>query len=465
MHEDPMEANPINTEGDINLSDQRNQWVRDIRLHEETRQLLDRDARVFLHQSMSTPCLDVLGTSDGCVVENLQGLSYLDFHGNNVHQVGHANAFVIDRIRKQLDQLAFSPRRFTNETAVLLAEKLTGLLPGDLNRVLFAPGGSSVVGIALKLARVVTGRHKVVSYWDSFHGAGLEAIAAGGEAVFRKHLGPMMPGTLRIPPPMRKGGVFEDEMKAADHLEYVIEKEGEIGAFIAETIRNTDVQIPSRKYWKRIREICDRHHIVLILDEIPIALGRTGRMFAFEHYEIEPDILCLGKGLGGGIVPFAAMVCRDSYNVARDISLGHFTHEKSPLGCAAAHAALDFIEERHLLQKVVEDGDWMQEKLRGLREKQRYIGEVRGMGLLWGISLEDPKTHAPAFEIAEKTLYACLRRGLSFKVSQGHVLQWSPALTISRDQLQHALDILDRALTETTSDRKAPLSPAKPSNP
>ena len=190
----------LKTEGDVNLSEERVKWQEKNILDKRTQELLERDSRVFLHQAMSTPCLDVLGGCSGPAIQNIEGKDYLDFHGNNVHQVGFSNPYIIDQIKKQLDELSFSTRRFTNERAVTFAEKLTSLLPGDLNRVLFAPGGTSVVSIALKLARVVTGKHKVVSYWDSFHGASLDAISAGGEAVFRQHMGPMMPGVIRIPP-------------------------------------------------------------------------------------------------------------------------------------------------------------------------------------------------------------------------------------------------------------------------
>jgi len=257
----------------------------------------------------------------------------------------------------------------------------------------------------------------------------------------------MMPGVICIPPPTTYRGIFgeteKDQLKYADYLEYVIEKEGDIGAFIAETIRNTDVQIPSKAYWKRVREICSKHGVLLILDEIPIALGRTGRMFAFEHFGIEPDILCLGKGFGGGIIPFAAIVARDSYNIAKDISLGHYTHEKNPVGSAAALATFSFIETNNLLQKVADDEKWMQTKLLRLKEKSPLIGDVRGIGLLWGIELvNDQVTKEKAVEVAEKIMYDCMLHGLSFKVSQGNVLQLSPALTISCEDLQTALSIL-----------------------
>jgi len=303
------------------------------------------------------------------------------------------------------------------------------------------------------MARVVTGKHKLVSLWDSFHGASLDAISAGGEAIFRKHMGTLMPGVLQIPPPTTYRGIFgadeADQLKYADYLDYVIRKEGDIGAFLVETIRNTDVQIPSKAYWQRIREICTKHGVLLILDEIPIALGRTGKMFAFEHYGIEPDILCLGKGLGGGIIPLAAMVTRDSYNVAADVSLGHYTHEKSPLGSVAALATIAYIENENLLHKVTLDAEWMRFELNQLKDRFPIIGDVRGLGLLWGLELvKSRETKEKASEEAEKIMYECLRMGLSFKVSQGNVLQLSPALTISRDELQTFISILMAAISK-----------------
>jgi 4-aminobutyrate aminotransferase len=195
-----------------------------------------------------------------------------------------------------------------------------------------------------------------------------------------------------------------------------------------------------------VREICDRHNILLILDEIPIALGRTGKMFAFENFGIEPDILCLGKGLGGGIIPFAAMVTRDKYNLAGDVSLGHYTHEKSPLGCAAALATINYIEKNNLLQKTTDDEKWMRAKLNSLKEKYPIIGDVRGIGLLWGIELvRNHDTLEKASAEAEKIMYDCMRNGLSFKVSQGNVIQLSPALTIIREELEMAMKILSSA--------------------
>ncbi|PVD51949.1 aspartate aminotransferase family protein [Terrimonas sp.] len=439
------------TEGDINLSDARKEWYATI-ADGQTTQYLDEDAKYFLHQSMSTPCLDVLASCEDIYITDLSGKKYMDFHGNNVHQVGYRNAYVMEKVKAQMDVLPFSPRRYTNIPAIELAQKLASLFPGDLNRVLFAPGGTSAVGMALKLARIVTGKHKVISLWDSFHGASIDAIAAGGEQVFRKGMGPLLPGVERIPPPTTYRGIFGDDgndIKYAEYLEYVIEKEGDIGAFIAETIRNTDVQIPSKAYWKKVEEICRKHNVLMILDEIPIAFGRTGKMFAFEHYDIQPDIVCLGKGLGAGIMPIAAMVARDVFNVAADVSLGHYTHEKSPLGSVAAKAMLDFIEQHNILQKVNDDAAFMKTALEQLKSKYPVIGDIRGIGLLWGIELvKDRNTKEKAIEAAEFVLYECLKNGLSYKISQGNVLQLSPPLIITRKQLNEALNIVEAALAK-----------------
>jgi 4-aminobutyrate aminotransferase len=293
------------SEGDVNLSPQRTAW-QDSALDDETRALLDEDARYFLHQSLSTPCLNGLRGAEGVYLEDLQGRRYMDFHGNSVHQVGFGNPAVIAAVKAQLDALSFSPRRYTNRPAVALARQVAEIAPGDLNKVLFSPSGTGAIGMALKLARVVTGRHKTISMWDAFHGASLDAISVGGEALFRRGIGPLLPGTEHVPPPDGYRCVWDChlrggcDLKCAGYIEYVLEKEGDVAAVVAETVRSTSV-IPAPDFWRTVRAACDRHGALLILDEIPTALGRTGAMFACEHYDIVPDMLVVGKGLGGGI--------------------------------------------------------------------------------------------------------------------------------------------------------------------
>jgi 4-aminobutyrate aminotransferase len=237
------------------------------------------------------------------------------------------------------------------------------------------------------------------------------------------------------------------DLAYADYIEYVIKKEGDVGALIAETVRSTTVHIPSKAYWKRVREICDRHKVLLILDEIPIAMGRTGTMFAFEQYDILPDILVLGKGLGAGIIPMAAVLCREELNVAGHVSLGHFTHEKNPLGATAALAAFDYMEEYGVLGHVQEMSLYMHERLTCLSERFDSVGDVRGMGMLWGIELvTDRETRKENHELAEKVLYTCLSKGLVMKVSAGNILCLYPPLVSTKEELECAVQIIEEAL-------------------
>lgn len=442
------------TEGDLNLSPHRQAWQRGA-LDGATRTWLERDAQAFLHQSLSTPCLDVLAGCEGASIENLQGRRYLDFHGNSLHQAGYANPRVLDAIRNQLDRLSFCPRRFTNAPAVELAEKLARLAPGNLGKVLFTPGGTTAVGTALKLARVATGRFKTVSMWDSFHGASLDAVSVGGEALFRSGIGPLLPGTEHVPPAEPYRCVWEPEgncdtcgLKCARYIDYVMQREGDVAAVIAEPVRCTAVHFPPQGYWRAVRDICNRHGALLIFDETAVCLGRTGRMFACEHPAVVPDILILGKGLGGGVMPLAAMIARRDLDVAGDRALGHYTHEKNPVACAAGLAAIRCIEEENLPAHASALGREALAALQQLQARHPLIGDVRGMGLLLAVELvRDRRSREPARDEAERAMYECLTRGLSFKVSQGNILTLTPALTISTEEMERAVHIIDQALT------------------
>ena len=375
-----MENNRLKGEGDINISDRRKTWNN--QLSSKTQALLKEDSDHFLHQSLSTPCLSVLESCDGIYITDIEGRKMIDFHGNNVHQVGYRNRYVIEAVKEELEKLPFSPRRYTNQKTIQLAKVLTDLAPGNLNRVLFAPGATLAVGMALKIARLVTGKYKVLSTWDSFHGASLDSISVGGEAAFRQGMGPLLPGVTHVPPVNCYRGVFgDDEMKYAKYIEYVLEKDGEFGAVILETIRNTDVHIPSKQFYKYIREICTKHGAMLILDETVVALGKTGKMFAFEHYDIVPDMVVIGKGLGGGVIPIAALIAGEHLNVGQSEAVGHYTYEKSPLSSSAALGVIP-VRSENLLERSVEMGAYMRSQLELLEEQFSLIGDVRGIGML-----------------------------------------------------------------------------------
>jgi 4-aminobutyrate aminotransferase len=433
-----MPAKDLASEGDVNLSPRRKAW-QDGNVGAGARALLEEDARYFLHQSLSTPCLTAIRSASGIWLETVDGERIMDFHGNSVHQLGHGHPRVVEAAKRALDELPFSPRRYTNEYAVRLAKKLSVL--SGLEKVLFAPGGAEAIGVALKLARLATGRHKTISMWDSFHGASLDAISLGGEALFRSGIGPLLPGTEHVQPCDPRHCNFgcggSCSLRCADYVEYVLAKEEDVAAVVVETVRSTDVQIPPRDYYRKLRAACDRHGALLILDEIPVCLGRTGTMFAFEPYGIVPDMVVLGKGLGGGVFPMAALVARAGLDIAPERALGHYTHEKSPVGCAAALAALQVIEDEKLLERSRRLGERALSRLRGM--KHRALVDVRGIGLLLAMEVSDP-------EIADETLYRSLERGLSFKVGQGNVLVLAPPLVISETDLERALDIVQESL-------------------
>jgi len=451
---EPREPADLAAEGDVNLTPRRRAFEA-AHVHAPTRARLDADAGVFLHQSLSTPCFNALAACEGIWLTDVEGRRIMDFHGNSVHQVGYRHPHVIAAVKRQLDTLPFSPRRFTNDAAIDLASRLVALAPEPLGKVLFAPGGTLAIGMALKLARLATGRHKTLSLWDAFHGASLDAISIGGEAVFRKGIGPLLPGTEHAPPCDPRacrfgcGGICD--ARCAEYLDYVLGKEEDIGAVIVETVRSTDVQIPPPAYYRILREACDRHGALLILDEVPICLGRTGRMFAFEHYGIVPDMVVLGKGLGGAVMPMAALIARRDLDVGADRALGHYTHEKSSVGCAAALATLEVIEREDLLARAQSLGAQALARMRSLQAKHRVVGDVRGLGLLLGIELV--RDGAPARDEAERVMYHCLAHGLSFKIGQGNVLTLSPPLVIAPAELDAAFDILDAALAAVASGR------------
>jgi len=441
------------SEGDINISKHRDAWQK-ANIDSESRALLDEDERYFLKQALSTPCLNTMGRCEGIYIEDLKGRRYMDFHGNNVHQVGFGNPDVLDAVKKQLDELPFCTRRYTNRVAVDLARKLVELAPADLNKVLFCPGGAEAMGIALKLARMATGRHKTISMWDAFHGASLDAISIGGEAIFRQDVGPLLPGTEHAPPPDEYRCVFGCgerggcDMTCAGYVEYMLEKEGDVAAVIAEPIRSTPY-IPKPEYWQRIREACDRHGALLIFDEIPHALGRTGKMFTFENFGVVPDMVVIGKGLGGGVFPLAALIVREALDVAGEKALGHYTHEKSPVGCAAALATIDYIEKNDLAKHARELGAYALNRMQQMMADHPLIGDVRGIGLFLGMELvRDRSTRERAVDEAEAVMYAALSRGLSFKLTMGNILTLTPALIITREEMERALDIIDACLSE-----------------
>lgn len=451
---------PAEAEGDVNSSPRRAAWVarnRDPAMDAA----LAEDARYFLHQSLSTPCLAAIRKAEGIWIEDMAGRRYMDFHGNSVHHIGYGHPRLIAAIKAQLDALSFAPRRFTAEPAIALARKLAAIAPGDLGKVLFTTGGSDANEVALKLARLATGRFKTISFWDAFHGAGLGASSVGGEDIFRSHgLGPLLPGTEHVAPYScyrcaygyrdidGKPDLATCRLTCASFVRYVLEKEGDVAAVIAEPLRAVP-NLPPPGFWQEVRRACDEHGALLIFDEIPTGLGKTGTMFACEQEGVVPDILVLGKALGGGILPIAAVIAKPELDVAGALAIGHYTHEKNPITCRAALTTIEIIEDEGLVERSRILGLRALARLDEMKHRHPIIGDVRGRGLLLGIELvRDRASKERANAEADAVLYRALDKGLSFKTTMGNVLTLSPPLTIAADDLDRALDIVEDCIGE-----------------
>lgn len=439
------------TEGESNTSHARQAWAAR-ETHNETRALLDRDADAFLHQSLSSPCVSTIAKAEGIWIEDTAGRRYMDFHGNSVHHIGYGHPRLLAAIKDQLDALSFSPRRFTNDVSTTLAERLGALAPWPA-KVLFTTGGSDANEVALKIARAATGRFKTLSFWDAFHGAGFGASSVGGEATFRSQIaGPLLPGAEHVAPfhcyhcAYGHTGPEACNLACANMVDYTLDRETDTAALIAEPMRAVPV-VPPVGYWANVAESCAAHGTLTIMDEIPTGLGKTGKFFAFDHDGITPDIITLGKALGGGVLPLAAVIARADLDVAGDFAIGHYTHEKNPVTARAALTTLDIIEDEGLTERAARLGIAAMDRLRETLNQSAVVGDVRGRGLMFGVEIVSDKTaRTPDPERAERIYYTCLAEGLSFKISAGSVLTLSPPLTIPEDDLARALSIVETAI-------------------
>lgn len=414
--------------------------------------ILKRDANVFYHQSLSSPVFNIISKTEGAYIYDDSGKKYLDFHGNGVHTVGYNNPKIYQTAVKQFeDKLTFSPRRFTNEPAVLLAEKLVEFTPKGLDKVLLCPGGSEAIEMAVMLAKYYTGKWKTLSYYGTFHGAGFQAISIGADRHFKDGLGPLMPGAihLELPDYYRNpwGWTHQEQIdnEYLRQLKFQIENNPQIAALISEPIFYNST-VPTTYFWKHVQAICKQNDVLLIFDEIYSGFGRTGKMFACEHF-VTPDILVIGKGFGGGVVPLAGIIGKKELDIFSDKSIGHYTHEKNPFCAAIGSAVIDFINEAQLIDKTRELGYYFKMHLEALKADFECIGNICGLGLNLGVDIIKNKiTKERDFEKAYQIMNFCLKRGISFKLIQGNILNFKPALIITKDEIDYTLATLKAAL-------------------
>ncbi len=429
--------------------------------------------KIFLRSQMSEFAQEplLMTRSDGVYYWDVNGKKYMDgLSGIYVVSVGHNNRRVIEAIHQQLDLLSFSPvMHGSNPLAIRLADRLIELAPGDIGAAKFFTGGSEATEGAIKMARQyhqLTGhatKFKVISRYHSWHGSTMGSLSASGEPSRRAVNEPLMPGFIHVFPPTCYRCPFGKEYPSCDLtcatlIEDVIRLESAdtVAAVMVEPIGNTGgIVDPPQDYLPKLREICDRHNVLLIMDEVITGIGRTGNMFAAETFGVTPDLLCLGKGVSGGYAPLAALLCRRHVAAAfwGDIETnpgfveGH-TYEGNPIACAAGLATLDEIVERDLCGNARHAGEWLRSGLEGLK-RHGIIGDIRGKGLFQGIEFVKDVVTKEQFDPPIGILIGklALKNGLLTRFDP-HWLAMAPPLTVQQQELDEMITILDQSIAE-----------------
>mgnify|MGYP006274718033 CR=1 FL=1 len=429
------------------------------------------------HTKADTP---TVAAGDGCYLIDTDGRRYLDASGGAaVSCLGHSPRPVIEAAKAQLDRIAYAHTGFfTSEPAETLADFLAARAPGDLDRVYFVSGGSEATEAAIKLARqyfLETGegaRRHVIARWQSYHGNTLGALAAGGNRWRRGQFEPMLtPAMHHIAPchHWRWGEPGESAeaygCRVADALDAKIRELGPetVAAFICEPVVGATMGAvpPAPGYLARIREICDAHGVLLIFDEVMCGMGRTGRLFACEEWDVAPDMLCIAKGLGAGIQPIGATLCSAAIYRAIEEGSGFFQHGHTyighPTACAAALAVMHEIEGQGLLARVRETGERLHAALVAAFADHPAVGDIRGRGLFRGVELVSDKATKAPFDprehVAARLKKAAFAEGLMVYPGGGtidgrsgdHVLI-APPFILGKAQIGEITEKLGRAM-------------------
>lgn len=396
----------------------------------------------------------------GAELWDIDGRRYLDcFAGISVVSTGHSHPRVVEAAREQMERFIHCGTYLYQVPVVgELAARLAEVTPGRLEKTFFSNSGAEAVEGALRLARAFTGRSEFIALETGFHGRTNATLAVTGNRKRKQHGGPYLGGVAFAPAPhplrcrMCDGGCT---LRCADAIEDVVnyQTSGNVAAFIAEPVLGeAGIVVPHPDYFRRAREILDRHGILMIIDEVQTGFGRTGRMFGIEHYGVEPDIMTMAKGIASGF-PLGGFIARpeiaDSFEPGEHLS----TFGGNPVACAAALATLQVIDDERLCENSARLGEWLLAALEQLATRHPAIGEVRGKGLMVGIELvDDRQTMTPAAQLATRVRTACRERGLIVGIGGffGNVLRIQPPLVITAEQLTSAVATLDEALTEAS---------------
>jgi 4-aminobutyrate aminotransferase / (S)-3-amino-2-methylpropionate transaminase / 5-aminovalerate transaminase len=401
----------------------------------------------------------VVERASGAIVTDVNGRNYLDcFAGISVVNAGHCNPEVIAAAKEQMDKLIHcASYSYYVQPVADLAEKLASLTPGRLQKTFFGNGGAEAIEGALKLARLYTGKSEFIALQGSFHGRSMGALSVTGNQGRKKRGGPYLAGVAFAPAAYVYRSMWpNDPEKCAIECAKGVEEailyatSGNVAAFIAEPIMGEGgIIVPPANYFKEVKKVLDRHGILFIADEVQCGFARTGKLFAIEHYGVEPDILCSAKGIADGF-PLSMFTTRpeiaDAYKPGDHLS----TFGGNPVSCAASLANIKFMERVNLWGHAAEVGAYAMTKFRELQKSNPIIGDVRGKGLMIGIELIKDEKLTPAAAEADALKEALLRHGVLIGVggTYGNVMRFQPPLIITKQQVDDAIGAFAAALQE-----------------
>jgi 4-aminobutyrate aminotransferase len=421
----------------------------------KAKKIIARDHRI-LSPSFTRPYPFVVETAKGAWMKDPDGNVFLDFTaGIAVTQTGHCHPAVVKAIKKQADRyLHMSGTDFYYEPQIALAEKLAAHAPGSKpKRVFFTNSGAEAVEAAFKLARYKTGRERMIAFFGAFHGRTMGALSLTGSKVKQKaHFGQLVPGVTHVdyPNPFRDA-LTQSEAggDAVDYIEKVLFKKNvppeEVAAVIIEPIQGEGGYIvPPENFHRRLRELTRKFGILLIADEVQSGMGRTGKMFAMEHWGVEPDIITAAKGIASGL-PLGAVIARADLMEWEPGSHGT-TFGGNPVACAAALATVKLLESG-LIQNAENTGGYLQLKLRELYKRYPIIGDVRGIGLMVGMEIvKDREKFEPAAGLRDAIIEGAFQRGLLLLGCGESTIRFSPPLVVGRREVKIAVDIIEKTI-------------------
>jgi len=406
----------------------------------------------------------VIKEANGCVVEDLDGNTFLDFAaGIAVCSTGHCHPKVVKAIQDQAEKLIhICGADFYDPNYIDLCDRLGELAPGDgPKKVFLGNSGAEAVEAALKLSRNHTRRSYIIAFFGAFHGRTMGAISlTASKPIYHQGFGPLLSNITHVPYAYCYRCAYNltypsCNLACVDYLENSVFAHkiapSEVAAIFVEPVQGEGGYIvPPNGWLAKLRELCDKYGILLVDDEVQAGIGRTGKMFAIEHWGVVPDIICSAKSLASGM-PLSAMIAKEAIMTWPPGAHGS-TFGGNPVSTAAAQATLDVVEEENLMQNAERIGSSMKEHLEGLAKSSKMIGDVRGLGLMIGVELvKDKTTKERAKKEAEKVISACFERGLMLLPCGPNSIRFSPPLTITEAEAETALEIFAEALFDVES--------------